>query len=82
MNKPLLISITFSCDANGDHTAPIASCVDNQTKDFNIDQREEALKFIDECSYIFNTNEVLEILAHKQKNKKDEKVINNTTDEF
>lgn len=61
------IQITFSCDAEGNHRVPINLCVDNQIKEFDNteDGKNKALKFIDECTYVHNLEEVLDKVCHK-----------------
>jgi hypothetical protein len=64
-NSSNTININYACDPEGDHTTSISKCVDSKTKSFDKNDKEGILKFIEECSYVHNLEEVLEIIAHK-----------------
>ena len=64
-NSSNTIDINYACDPEGDHTASISTCVDSKTKSFDKNDRESILKFIEECSYVHNLEEILELIAHK-----------------
>jgi hypothetical protein len=44
--------IVYACDADGDHTAPMADCTDSDVKSF--DNEQEKNLFIVECTYVYN----------------------------
>ncbi len=50
--------VEYACDSNGDHRAETHECVDSRIKTFAC--WKAAQSFINECSYVYNLDELLE----------------------
>lgn len=46
------LEIEYACDAEGDHTANMAECLDTSIKKFASEEAMHA--FIAECTYVYN----------------------------
>jgi hypothetical protein len=58
--------VEYACDADGDHSVPVAECTTSGSKEF--DTINGLLDFIAECSYVFNKDRVFgSILNARQK---------------
>lgn len=61
-----VIEIEYTCDAMGDHRVPTDQCVTSGVRSFTLDQKDEARKFILECSHVYKLDETLKKLSHKE----------------
>lgn len=52
-----LIKVIFACSKDGKHDAPIMNCTEKSEKTF--DSYLKAIEFIRTCSYVYNTDEVV-----------------------
>ncbi len=50
-------TVEYACDENNDHTAPMASCTDSNTKEF--DTEKEMSAFLLEATYVYNLADLL-----------------------
>jgi hypothetical protein len=51
------LEVHYACDSNGDHTANMAACTESKIKKF--DTLEDQLKFIAECTYVYDLDKAL-----------------------
>ncbi len=58
------IVIEYACDGNGNHKTPVSECIRSEKKEFN--NSSDAKKFIDECSYVYNIDELNKTLSNNE----------------
>jgi hypothetical protein len=60
-----MYKVEFACTQDGDHTASITECTSSQEKTFT--SINKLLDFINQCSYVYNRNELLETIEKEVK---------------
>jgi len=46
------LEVEYACNADGDHTAPMAECTDSNIKTFENELQQK--EFIAQCTYVYN----------------------------
>lgn len=56
VNEEDPVEVEFACDSSGNHKAGISQCVDSKKRKFS--SLNKAIPFIEECSYVYNLDEL------------------------
>lgn len=59
-----MITVHYGCDYEGDYTAPITKCITSRIREFS--DIDDALTFVEKCSYIYNLDEILGVIPYEQ----------------
>ena len=73
-----MYKVNYACDSDGDHTTPLTECTTSQEKEFK--DVNTMLKFINECSYVYNLDDLLGKIKIPKKKVKLNTTINIKTD--
>ena len=52
------VEVEFACDNHCNHRAPVHSCTEAKVRKFS--SLTEAIPFIEECSYVYNVDELMQ----------------------